>query len=290
MKFRLGAQARAAALLLPPALLLYTLFVVLPMGEAARYSLFDWDGFGRPTLFVGLANFAEVLHSPVFQTALRNNLWVILVSLFAQIPLALAMALLLAEKLPGAVLFRLIYFLPFVLAEVASGLIWRFVFDGDAGLVAALFTAFGAEPPYMLAEPELAPLALLTVLTWKYFGFHMMLMVAGLQGIDRDLYAAARVDGATRWQLLWTVQLPLLMPVIRLSIFFAVLGSLQLFDLVMPLTGAGPGDATQTLVTFLYTHGIGRMRVGFGSAIGVLLFVGAVGFALLWQRVGRGRG
>jgi raffinose/stachyose/melibiose transport system permease protein len=125
-----------------------------------------------------------VLASPVFRRALANNGLFILVSLCVQLPLGLAMALLLVERIPGAVAFRLVFFMPYVLAEVAAGLIWRFMFDGDSGLVASVAQAFGAEAPYMLAEPELA---LLVVITWKYFGFHMMLFLAGLQGIDRDL-------------------------------------------------------------------------------------------------------
>lgn len=276
--------ARAAILLLPPALLLFTLFVVLPVGQAAWYSFFRWDGFGSPTDFVGWRNYEEVFASPVFHTALGNNALIIVVSLLVQLPLAVAVALVLVERVPGAPIFRLVYFLPYVLAEIAAGLIWRFVYDGDAGLVAQAARSLGNEPPWVLAEPGLAQGAILTVITWKYFGFHMMLFIAGLQGIDRDLYAAARADGASRWQVLRFVQLPLLVPTIKLSVFFAVLGSLQLFDLIMPLTGGGPSDSTQTMVSFLYSHGITRMRVGFGSAIGVVLFVMCLAFAFGYQR------
>jgi raffinose/stachyose/melibiose transport system permease protein len=112
----------------------------------------------------------------------------------------------------------------------------------------------------------------------------MMLYIAGLQAIDRSLYAAARVDGATRWQLLRHIKLPLLKPTMKLSVFFAILGSFQLFDLVMPMTRGGPSDSTQTMVSFLYNHGITRMRVGFGSAIGVVLFVICVAFAIGYKR------
>ncbi len=282
--WRPSSSARAALLLLPPALLLFTLFVVLPVGQATWYSLFRWDGFGAPTDFLGWRNYAEVLSSPVFRTALVNNGLIIAVSLLVQLPLALAVALILVERVPGAPLFRLVYFLPYVLAEIAAGLIWRFVYDGDNGLVAEIARWLGQEPPYVLAEPALAEMAILVVITWKYFGFHMMLFIAGLQGIDRDLFAAARADGATGWQVLRFVQLPLLKPAMKLSVFFSVLGSLQLFDLVIPLTGGGPSDSTQTLVSFLYSHGITRMRVGFGSAIGVVLFLLCMGFALGYQR------
>ena len=280
----MNPMARAVVLMLPPALLLFTLFVAMPMGEAAWYSLFRWDGFGAPTDFVGWDNYREVLQSKVFHTALRNNASIVAISLLVQLPLALGLALILAERFPAAPVFRLIFFLPYVLAEIAAGLIWRFAYDGDPGLVASLAQSIGAEPVHVLAEPATAQMAILSVIVWKYFGFHMMLLIAGLQAIDRDLYAAARIDGATDWQVLRHVKLPLLKPTIKLSIFFAILGSLQLFDLVMPLTRGGPSDSTQTLVSFLYSHGIVRMRVGFGSAIGVVLFVICVGFAVGYKR------
>ena len=116
-------------------------------------------------------------------------------------------------------------------------------------------------------------LAILIVIVWKYFGFHMMLFIAALQGMDRNLVEAARIDGATRWQNLRYIVIPLLYPTIRLSAFFAIVGSLQLFDLIMPLTRGGPANSSQTMVSFLYTFGVMRMRVGFGSAVGVILFV-----------------
>ena len=277
-------SGRAVVLMLPPALLLFTVFVVMPVGEAAWYSLYRWDGFGTPTDFVGWDNYRQVFESRVLGIALGNNLIIIAVSLLVQLPLALAMALILAERIPAAPLFRLVFFLPYVLAEIAAGIIWRFVYDGDDGLVGGIAQFLGTEAPQMLADPALAMTAILVVIVWKYFGFHMMLFIAGLQSIDRDLFAAARVDGATGWQVLRFVQLPLLKPTIKLSVFFSILGSLQLFDLVMPLTRGGPSDSTQTLVSFLYSYGITRMRVGFGSAIGVVLFVISVVFALAYRR------
>lgn len=191
-------------------------------------SLFRWDGFGSPTEFVGLRNDTD---------------------LFGRA-------------------FRLIFFLPYILAEIAAGLIWRFVYDGDYGLVASIAQFFGTASPHVLADLQYAEAAILSVIVWKYFRFHMMLYIAGLQAIDSDLYAAARVDGATRWQVLRRIKLPLLKPTLKLSVFFAILGSFQLFDLVMPMTRGGPSDSTQTMVSFLYSHGITRTRIGFGSAIG----------------------
>jgi raffinose/stachyose/melibiose transport system permease protein len=274
----------AILLFLPPALLLFSLFVVVPVGEAAWYSVFNWNGFGSPTNWIGFDNFRSVFANRAFGIAFRNNLLIIAVSLLIQLPLALSLALILADRFRGAVALRMLFFMPYVLAEVAAGLIFSFVYDGDYGLLAGIFRAFGAEPPYLLASPNTSMLAILIVIVWKYFGFHMMLFIAALQGMDRSLVEAARIDGASRWQVLRFVVIPLLYPTIRLSIFFAVLGSLQLFDLVMPLTRGGPADSSQTMVSFLYTFGVMRMRVGFGSAVGVIVFAICVAFAFSYQR------
>ena len=276
----------ATLLFLPPALFLFTLFVVLPVVEAGWYSAFNWNGYGAPTRWVGLANYWEVFHSRPFLLALRNNGLVILVSLLVQLPLAMGLALSLANRFRGAVALRLLFFLPYVLAEVATGLIFSFVYDGNYGLLAGIWHWFGSDTsPQLLASPATAMPAILLVVVWKYFGFHMMLFIAALQGLDRSQLEAAQLDGASRPQILRHVILPALYPTIRLSIFFAIVGSLQLFDVIMPLTGGGPADSSQTMVTFLYNFGVTRMRVGFGSAVGVVLFVLCAGFAFTYQKL-----
>lgn len=279
-----GGALLTALVFVPPAVLVFTVFVILPLGEAAWFSLFNWNGYGWPHAFIGLRNYAQVLGSATFRRAFLNNLIIIAASILLQLPLALGMALLLARRAVGAVAFRMIFFLPYILADVAAGLIFRFIFDGDYGPVSAVAQALGGDALFMLASPNLALTALLVVIIWKYFGFHMMLYIAGLQGIDRTLYEAASIDGAGAVQRFRAVTLPQLAPMLKLSVFFSVVGALQLFDMVVPLTGGGPFNSTQTMVSFLYTFGITRMRVGFGSAIGVVLFVVCVGFAVSYQR------
>lgn len=281
---RLDSRLGTLLIFLPPALLLFTIFVVLPIGEAAWYSGFNWNGFGKPTRWIGLDNYRFVFDSRGFGTAFRNNLLIIAVSLLIQLPLALTLALMLADRFRGSVALRMLFFLPYVLAEVATGLIFSFIYDGNYGLLASIWRVFGAEAPHLLASTQTSMLAILIVVVWKYFGFHMMLFIAALQGMDKNLVEAARIDGASRWQVLRFVVIPLLYPTIRLSVFFAVVGSLQLFDLVMPLTRGGPADSSNTMVSFLYNHGISRMRVGYGSAIGVILFVICVSFAITYKR------
>ncbi|WP_377297996.1 carbohydrate ABC transporter permease [Rhizobium sp. SGZ-381] len=281
------ARGRLPALIifLPPALLLFTLFVILPMGEAAWYSLYRWNGYGTPTEFVGTRNFQVLFNNAAFSQALVNNGLIILVSLLLQVPLAIWLAVMLSRKIAGVVAFRLVFFLPYVLADVAAGLIWRFVYDGDYGLFAAIAGFFGVATPYVLADKDLAIYAVLAVVIWKYFGFHMMLFIAGLQALDKSIMEAAEIDGATGWQKFRFITLPLLGSTVRLSVFFAIIGSLQLFDLIMPLTGGGPSNSTQTMVTFLYTYGVTRMQVGLGSAVGVVLFVICVTIAFGYKRI-----
>ena len=272
-------------LFLPPALLLFTVFVILPMGEAAWYSFYNWNGYGLPTQWIGTKNYELIFNNGAFRQALINNGLIIAVSIVIQIPLALWIATMVTHRIKGAVMFRLLFFLPYVLADVAAGMIWRFVYDGQFGLVAGIFNAMGMSAPFWLADRQVAFYAVLGVIVWKYFGFHMMLFVAGLQSIDKSVLEAADIDGATGWQKFYRVTLPMLGSTVRLSVFFAVIGSLQLFDMIMPLTGGGPSNATQTLVTFLYSFGVMRMQVGFGSAVGVVLFVICVVLAFSYKRI-----
>ena len=288
---RPGAFQRAARdgrltailLFLPPALLLFTFFVTLPLFEAVGYSGYNWSGYGTPTDWVGTRNFELLQRHSVFHQSFWNTVKLIAVSCLVQVPLAMLLALMIYQKTWSNTLFRLIFFLPFILAEVATGLIWSFVFDGDYGLSGMVTEALGSEPVFPLSSRTWAFPAIMFVVVWKFFGFHMMIFIAALQGIPEDLTEAARIDGAKSAQIAWYVKLPLLKPAIAVSIFFAVIGSLQLFDMIIPLTGGGPSHTTHTIVSYLYTFGLTRLQVGFGSAVGLVLFVICVGFALIYR-------
>ena len=275
-----------AIIFLPPAIVLFTVFVILPIGEAAWYGFFNWNGLRWPEKFVGFDNFVQLFNNKVFVRALINNGLIILISLLVQLPLALAMAALLSDRRIGAVTFRMIFFLPYILADVAAGLIWRYMFDGDYGIVSQASVAIGGQPIYLLASKQYAFAAVLIVIVWKYFGFHMMLYIAGMQNIDKHLYEAAAIDGANAWQRFRFVTLPGLAPMLRLSIFFSLIGSLQVFDVIRALTfDGGPLNTTHSMVSFLYIFGVTRMRVGFGSAVGIVIFVLCVVVAFGYKRL-----
>ncbi len=280
-----NGRITSVLILLPPALILFSLFVVLPLTESGYYAFFDWNGYGTPTDYVGLQNFERIAGHSVFHMAVGNTGKIILVSLLVQMPLALLLALMIYQKTPTNAVFRLIFFLPYILAEVAAGLIWSFVFDGNYGVSASIAQAFGVESLFILADRDWAFIAILTVIVWKYFGFHMMIYIAALQGVSNDQVEAARIEGASRLQIVRYVQIPAIKPAITVSAFFAIIGALQVFDVIIPLTNGGPSNTTHTIVTYLYTFGLTRLNIGFGSAVGVILFAAAILIAVFYQRI-----
>jgi raffinose/stachyose/melibiose transport system permease protein len=243
----------ALVLFLPPALVLFTLFVIWPMLNAAHLSFYRWSGYGAVNNYVGLRNYAILLSNSVFHQSLLNSFKLVLASIFLQLPLALALALMIYKKTSINTAFRLIFFAPYILAEIATGLIWSFIFDGDYGISAQVAAALGTEPVYILADKRFAFLAIVTV--WKYFGYHMMIFIAALQAVPADLVEAAEIDGAKGWQIVWYVKVPLIWHAIRLSIFFAIVGALQVFDIIVPLTNGGPSNLTHSIVSYLYNFG-----------------------------------
>ena len=267
-----------------PALTVFTLFVVLPIGEAAYYSFFRWNGYGDPEKYVGFKNYAYLFKNRVFIMSLKNNFYIIAVSLLVQLPFALLIALMISDKIKGATFFRTIFFLPYILAEIVTGLIWAYIYDGNYGLVATVWEFFGAEAPFIIADKDWALVAILIVVFWKFFGIHMMIYIAGLQAISKEVLEAAKVDGAGPITTAFRIKIPMLIPTIKLSVFLSLLGSLQLFDIIMPLTGGGPSNVTHSMVTYLYYFGVMRMKIGFGSAVGVVIFLICVFIAIGYQK------
>jgi raffinose/stachyose/melibiose transport system permease protein len=266
---------------------LFLLFVVVPVVQAAHYSLYRWSGLGSLDDYIGLKNYQVLFQEPVFLQALRNNILIAVLSVLIQLPGAIALALLINRKLPGRTFFRAVFFLPYVLAEVVTGLIWSFIYNPSTGLVAGLLRQFNPQviPPAFLADTHTVLYAIFVAMCWKYFGFHLVLYIAGLQNIPAELTEAARIDGASSWQTTRYVTLPLLGSTIRLSAFLSILGSLQYFDLIYVMSDGGPVHASETMATYLYHFGIQQFALGYGSAVGVIMFGLCLVFALFYQRI-----
>ena len=268
-----------------PALALFLVFVVWPIGKAVQFSLYRWKGFGPLQDFVGLDNYDAVLHNEVFTDAFVHNLTVVVLSVLIQLPLGLAIALLLNRRMRGQGLLRTLIFVPYVLSEVIAGVVWLQLLQPQYGVIDSLLSSVGLRGPDQgwLGTPDYALYTVFAVLTWKYLGLAVLLFLAGLQGIPVDVVEAAQIDGASWWQIQRRITIPLLGPTLRIWAFLSMVGSLQCFDMVWILTGGGPANSTTTMATFLVTEGTKRQNYGIASAASVILFVVALFFALLYQ-------
>ncbi|MFI9831216.1 carbohydrate ABC transporter permease [Streptomyces sp. NPDC051913] len=269
-----------------PALVLFTGLVLLPMLFALYAAFFRWGGFGMPEDYIGVDNFTDLFDNPVFLGDLWRCLVLVLLTLALQLPFALAMAVLLNQRLRGRAVYRMLFFAPYVLSEAITGVLFSMVFAPDDGLADHLLGAIGLDSlgGEWFADPSWVMATLFIVMTWKYFGFHMMLYLAGLQSVPRELTEAALIDGANAWQRFRSVTLPLLMPTIRISVFLAVIGSIQLFDLVWVITQGGPDHHSETMAVTMFQYGFKRYQVGYASAISVVMFGICLVFALAYQR------
>lgn len=279
-------QLLTIGLFIIPGAIIYTLFLIMPIVQAANYSLYDWNGLGPLTDFIGLGNYQRAFGHEVFQTAMINSFTIMSLSLMIQLPLALILAIMVGRKLPGRSFFRSIFFLPYVFSEVITAIIWIFVYHPNGGLVNAVLTTLipGFEWQGWLANRDIALLCVFFVITWKYFGLHMILYMAGIQSINSEIEESARIDGASELQVLRYITVPLIAPTIRLTVYLSVLGSLNQFVLVWVLTAGGPVNATQVMASYMYRFGIKSFNLGYGSAIAVIIFVVSLIFSLGYQR------
>jgi raffinose/stachyose/melibiose transport system permease protein len=273
--------------LLPAAVLFFT-FVIFPIVQAAYLSLYKWNGLGPLVDYIGTQNFSNLFGNKVFGQALLHNGIIIVLSLTIQLPIALGLALLVGRKLPGRAFFRTIFFLPYIISEAITAVLWSFIFNprfaasDTIDLILDTIFPFYKPGPW-LGDPHKVLIAIFLVLTWKYFGLHMILFIAGLQGIPTEIEEAARIDGATGLQTLWFVTIPMLSRTIFTSAYLSVLGSIQQFDLVWLMTEGGPVNSSEVMTTFMYRHGFVSFKLGYGSSVAVTLFVICLVFSLIYQ-------
>lgn len=276
------------ALLAGPGIIVFVTFVILPVLMAGFYGFFKWKGFGFPEDFVGLQNYVLILQDPTFREAVLHNMFIVVASLILQGPLAILFALLMNQRMRGRSLIRVLIFVPYVISEVVVGTGWSLMLR-DVGAVNSFLEKIGLGALQMswISEPGVAMGTLMFIISWKYIGFAVILMLAGLQSIPEELYEAASIDGATFWQSQWYITLPLLGPTIRIWAFLSMIGSLQLFDLVNIIWGqyVASTAGTSTMATYMYQNGHLAGNYGFGNAVAVLLFLISLVIALTYQRI-----
>ncbi|MBR1651169.1 MAG: sugar ABC transporter permease [Lachnospiraceae bacterium] len=280
-KFKKGF---AIVVFLLPGLFLFISILIAPIVVSLFRSLYDWNGFSEGT-FIGFQNYVELFTngSIKFMTSLKNSLILAAFSVFVQLPLALFLALLLGRKIKGDRVFLSIYFMPVLISTVVIGQLWLKIYNPDYGVLNRFLDLvhLGQFKHVWVGEVGTALGSVIVPTIWQYVGYHMLLMYAGVKGVSTDLREAAMLDGASKWQVDRYIVIPVIKPIIKVSVIFAVTGSLKTYDLVRILTEGGPYQSTEVPSTLLENMLFIRNRYGMGSTISVMLIALCFAFALL---------
>lgn len=274
-------------LAIAPFAAIFVVFSIFPVLFSFYLGFNRWDGFGDPE-FVGMDNYVRALRDPVFQKAIGNTLYVWLWSTAVTVSLALGLAVLINEHAVfGKTYFRMVFLLPLLVAPAIAAIILRVFFTSNGGLVNLLSGAVTGTPSYfdwLGSEAWIKPLVVLLVV-WRWTGWHMIIFMAGLQAIPRDIYEAARMDGVGRWAIFSRITIPLLLPSLAFSIITATLGGLQMFDEPYVLTQGlgGTNNSATTLGMYLYSTAFTQFNFGLGSAVSWYIFAAVVLFTLAYQ-------
>ncbi len=285
---RVWRQTLLAWALLAPALVLLTTFTLYPAFSTLWQSVMSTPSGQQPAHFVGARHYAQMLADPVFWQVMRNNLLYALVSIPASIALALLMALLVNARIPGRALARMAYFTPTVLPLVAAANIWLFFYTPGYGLLDQFMHGLGLPGRNWLGEPATALWAVTAVAVWKQAGFFMIFYLAALQNIPQHLIDAARIEGASAWQVFHRVTLPLIGPTTLFILVNAVIGAFSLVDALFVLTNGGPDNASNLLLYYIYQNAFQYWDTGYAAALTVVL-VAILGLASWAQFVSMGR-
>ena len=266
-------QARLTPwLFMAPGLILFTIYVMLPISQSIQISLYEWDGLS-PASYVGFANYVELIDDDQFYTALWNNVrWLVLFML--ALPIGLVMALFLNQVVFGIRLIKSLFFFPFVISQVVIGLIFTWFYEPNYGVIAPLLNLLGYEGWAILADEDYATYGIIIAGLYPQIAYCMILYLTGLNNINADQIEAGRMDGARGFSLFWNIILPQLRPATFIAVVVTVIGALRSFDMIAIMTQGGPWGSTNVLAYFMFEQALSEYgyRMGYGSAIATILF------------------
>jgi multiple sugar transport system permease protein len=271
--WRRNQRRLAPWLFMAPGLLMFAIYVVLPIFQSIWISFYDWDGLG-PKTWIGVANYVELANDDRFYTALKNNIIWLALYLLA-IPAGLAVALLLNQDVAGIRLYKSLFFFPFVISQVVVGLIFTWFYAPNFGLLSGLLKTLTGADIAVLADDRYATVAIIAAGLWPQIAYVMILYLTGLSNLNPEQIEAARMDHARGWRLFWNIVLPQLRPATFIALVVTVIGALRSFDLVSIMTRGGPYGSTRVLSYFMYEQALSEygFRMGYGAAIAVVLFL-----------------
>lgn len=287
------SEQRLYLLFLLPLIVLLAGLTLYPIGYSI-YTSFTNLHLARPNLsvrFVGFDNYATMLRSELFWQVFRNTLVMVAGAVGAQFVLGFLLALLLDRELPGIGIVRTILLLPLMVTPVVGALVWSLMLNPSTGVINYFLISLGwSQPPVWLGSGPLAMLSIIVVDAWQWTPFVMLLLLAGLQGIPKEFYEAAELDGASYWQRVWHIMLPVLTPLIGVVLLLRTMDAFKIFDKIYILTAGGPGSATETVAFHAYRQGFGFFRMGYASAISMVLLVVVLIVSVLLIRRTQGGG
>ena len=275
-----------------PAILVYLVIVVYPSLAGAVYAFTDWSGVGGKANFVGLDNFKQIVSDDQSLGALRNTVLLTIFIVVVQNAVGLALALGVHARIKSKYAVRAIFFAPVLLSQVVIAFLWKYLLnpDPDSGINALLgLVGLGSLQQDWLGNPSLALWSVGFTVVWQYAGYSMVIFLAGLQGVPRELEEAAAIDGAGRWMRFRKVVLPLLAPAVTINLMLSTIGGLKLFDQVFAITGGGPGYSTETLSTLIYKQAFVFGNYGYSTAVALVLAILVAAVSLVQLKVLRGR-
>lgn len=262
------------ALALTPALLLFVIFVIIPICWSAYYGLFDWKGIGAAK-FIGFGNYLEAIQDPIFWLSFKNNMLVVAASVFGQVPIALILALLLLKNSWFHKFIRSAVFMPMVLSSVVVGIIWGYIYHPEIGILNFLLDGLGLSSwkQLWLADPDISMFSIMVPIIWNYIGPYLIIFIAALQNIPGEIDDAAKIDGVDGSRKLISITLPMIWDTIKVVIVLCISGSLKAFDLIYIMTGGGPAHSTEVLASYMYNNTFAIYRFGYGSAVSTTIII-----------------
>ena len=273
------------AVFVAPGLILFLVMAVIPLFTTGYYGLFNYDGIGEK-VFIGLKNYKELFTTdPYFLRSVLNSFILAAGSLFIQIPIALFLAILLANGIKGEGFYRTVFFLPVVISSMVIGQLWCKIFNSE-GLLNAILGALGmVNDTAWLVNPKTAYMTTVIPAIWQSIGYHMVILYAGVKNISPEYYEAAKLDGATGFKRFSKITFPLLAPSFTINMVLSAKGYLMVYDQIMAMTDGGPGTATTSIAVLIYKKGFGGGQFAYQSANAVVLFIVVVLISVLQLRI-----
>lgn len=281
------AQARLGLLLTAPLIVIVVVFFLFPLGNAIYYSFVDYNGVDPSPEFVGFANYLELATDPALGPALMNNIIWIVIGTIAPMCIGLGLALLMWGVRRGSTLYRIAFFLPYILPSVVIGVVWGWIYSPISGWLNEVLRVVGLGnlATGWLGNPSTALYAVLGTAVWATTGFVFVVLLSALRNVDPELVDAARMDGANSVQRIWFIVLPQIMPVFLMILTVTLVGGFSVFDIIFVMTGGGPANSTEVLGTYAYSSAFQLGRISYGTALALVITVLAIPFAIALNRL-----